>query len=172
MQAIARLSQFVGKTFAIWVLLFAILAFFFPPQFRWIAPYIVPLLGIIMFGMGLTLTPPDFALIAKRPIPVVLGVIAQFVIMPLLGLLISMALGLPPARLEYARAGDDLEKFLADVALGGEVDTWDPRAERYDEVVEKANEHMVTLQVSHDITGASAEVALKALLDLQEEMLR
>jgi superfamily I DNA/RNA helicase len=28
------------------------------------------------------------------------------------------------------RAGDDLEKFLADVALGGEVDTWDPRAER------------------------------------------
>lgn len=44
--------------------------------------------------------------------------------------------------------------------------------ERYDEVVEKANEHMVTLQVSHDITGASAEVALKALLDLQEEMLR
>jgi DNA helicase-2/ATP-dependent DNA helicase PcrA len=28
------------------------------------------------------------------------------------------------------RAGDDVEKFLADVALGGEVDTWDPRAER------------------------------------------
>jgi superfamily I DNA/RNA helicase len=28
------------------------------------------------------------------------------------------------------RAGDDLERFLADVALGGEVDTWDPRAER------------------------------------------
>jgi len=29
-----------------------------------------------------------------------------------------------------ARAGDDLERFLADAALGGEVDTWDPRAER------------------------------------------
>jgi DNA helicase II / ATP-dependent DNA helicase PcrA len=29
-----------------------------------------------------------------------------------------------------ARSGDDLERFLADVALGGEVDTWDPRAER------------------------------------------
>jgi hypothetical protein len=53
MQAIARLSQFVGKTFAIWTLLFAVLAFFAPDYFKWIGPYIVPLLGIIMFGMGL-----------------------------------------------------------------------------------------------------------------------
>lgn len=44
--------------------------------------------------------------------------------------------------------------------------------ERYDDVIEKANEHMTTLQVSHDITGAAAEVALQALLDLQEEMLK
>lgn len=43
---------------------------------------------------------------------------------------------------------------------------------RYDEVVAKANEHMVTLQISHDITGAAAEVALDALIDLQEEMLK
>ncbi|HEV7518011.1 MAG TPA: 3'-5' exonuclease, partial [Thermoanaerobaculia bacterium] len=28
------------------------------------------------------------------------------------------------------RAGDDLERLLAEVALGGEIDTWDPRAER------------------------------------------
>ena len=56
MQAIARLSQFVGKTFALWVLLFAVLAFYAPAQFKWIGPYIVPLLGIIMFGMGLTLS--------------------------------------------------------------------------------------------------------------------
>lgn len=54
MQIIARLSRFVGSTFALWVLLFAVLAFFAPAQFRWIGPYIVPLLGIIMFGMGLT----------------------------------------------------------------------------------------------------------------------
>ena len=41
-------------------------------------------LGIIMFGMGLTLTPPDFALVVKRPLPVLIGVVAQFVIMPAL----------------------------------------------------------------------------------------
>ena len=42
MQAIARLSAFVGETFAFWVLLFAVLAFYLPNQFSWIAPYIVP----------------------------------------------------------------------------------------------------------------------------------
>ncbi len=56
-----------------------------------------PLLGVIMFGMGLTFTPVDFALIGKRPVPIIIGVASQFVIMPLLGWVISLALGLPPA---------------------------------------------------------------------------
>lgn len=42
---------------------------------------------------------------------------------------------------------------------------------RYDEVMTKAHEHMVTLQVSQDVTGAAAEIALNSLLALQEEML-
>lgn len=96
MQAIARLSSFVGKTFAVWVLLFAILAFFSPDHFRWIAPYIVPLLGIIMFGMGLTLSKNDFAEVFKRPGTVMIGVLGQFVIMPGLAWLLSTALQLPP----------------------------------------------------------------------------
>lgn len=50
-----------------------------------------------MFGMGLTLTPPDLAVIAKHPVPVLIGVVAQYAIMPLLGWLIAAALGLPPA---------------------------------------------------------------------------
>lgn len=96
MQAIARLSAFVGKTFAIWVLLFAVLAFIVPEQFSWIAPYIVPLLGIIMFGMGLTLSKNDFAEVLKRPRLVLMGVFAQFIIMPGLAWLLSTALQLPP----------------------------------------------------------------------------
>ncbi|WP_353152513.1 bile acid:sodium symporter family protein [Pollutimonas bauzanensis] len=96
MQAIARLSQFVGKTFAIWVLLFAILAFFAPEQFRGIGPYIVPLLGIIMFGMGLTLSKSDFAEVFKRPGDVLIGVLGQFIIMPGIAWGLSTALQLPP----------------------------------------------------------------------------
>ncbi|GAB5080419.1 bile acid:sodium symporter family protein [Arthrobacter sp. AD-310] len=68
-----------------------------PSAFTGLAPWINPLLGIIMFGMGLTLTPPDFATIARRPVPVLIGVVAQYAIMPFLGWLISVALGLPPA---------------------------------------------------------------------------
>lgn len=73
------------------------IALFMPTAFTGLAPAINPLLGVIMFGMGLTLTPPDFAIIAKRPIPVVIGVVAQYLVMPLLGLLVALVLGLPAA---------------------------------------------------------------------------
>lgn len=54
-------------------------------------------LGIIMFGMGLTLTLPDFALVARRPVPVVMGVIAQYVIMPGVAWILTKAFQLDPA---------------------------------------------------------------------------
>lgn len=57
--------------------------------------WVNPLLGVVMFGMGLTLKPVDFALVAKRPLPVILGVIAQYVIMPLTALLVVWVLQLP-----------------------------------------------------------------------------
>lgn len=49
-----------------------------------------------MFFMGITLTPPDFVRIAKRPWVVLLGTVAQFVVMPLAGWAIAHALALPP----------------------------------------------------------------------------
>ncbi|MCJ7859367.1 bile acid:sodium symporter family protein [Corynebacterium kalidii] len=55
------------------------------------------LLGLIMFGMGLTLQPRDFVLVAKRPLPVLVGVVAQFAVMPLAALLVVWVLGLPSA---------------------------------------------------------------------------
>jgi bile acid:Na+ symporter, BASS family len=84
MRALERVSSFIGNTFAVWVLLFAILSFFIPSGFTWIASFITPLLGIIMFGMGLTLSTKDFKEAFKRPKEVAIGVIGQFTIMPLL----------------------------------------------------------------------------------------
>ena len=49
-----------------------------------------------MFGMGLTLTLPDFGLIIKRPLPVLVGVVAQYLIMPLVRL--DPVLRVPPSR--------------------------------------------------------------------------
>ncbi|MCQ9616571.1 bile acid:sodium symporter family protein [Paenalcaligenes niemegkensis] len=96
MQALARLSRFVGNTFAIWVLLFAILAFYMPDQYTWLGAYIVPLLGLIMFGMGLTISKSDFAEVFKRPVNVLIGVLGQFIIMPALAWLLATMLNLPP----------------------------------------------------------------------------
>ncbi|MGO2052483.1 bile acid:sodium symporter family protein [Glutamicibacter sp. 287] len=83
--------------FPLLVLAGGALALLTPETFSGFSKLINPLLMVIMFGMGLTLTLPDFALVVRRPLPVLLGVIAQFIIMPLLGLGIAMALALPPA---------------------------------------------------------------------------
>lgn len=96
MKAVASFSAFVGRTFAIWVILFAVLGFFFPDTFKQIAPYIVTLLAIIMFGMGLTISPADFREVVRRPFDVAIGVLAQFIIMPLLAVLLTMIIPMPP----------------------------------------------------------------------------
>ncbi|MEZ2657718.1 bile acid:sodium symporter family protein [Aneurinibacillus aneurinilyticus] len=96
MRTLERISKFVGDTFAIWVLLFAVLAFSMPDYFAWLAKYTVPLLGIIMFGMGLTLSTNDFKEVFRRPKDVLIGVIGQFLIMPLLAFGLAKGLNLPP----------------------------------------------------------------------------
>lgn len=96
MKAIASLSAFVGKTFALWVILFAVLGFVLPDTFKQLTPYIVTLLGIIMFGMGLTLSLDDFREVARRPVDVAIGVAAQFLIMPLIAVILTMIIPMSP----------------------------------------------------------------------------
>jgi BASS family bile acid:Na+ symporter len=95
-KALSSLSAFVGKTFAIWVIIFAVLGYVFPDIFKQVAPYIVTLLGIIMFGMGLTISVDDFREVVKRPYEVGIGVIAQFLIMPLLAVLLTKIIPMSP----------------------------------------------------------------------------
>lgn len=96
MKSFAAFSAFMGRTFAFWVILFALLGFFFPATFKQFVPYVVPLLGIIMFGMGLTLSLADFRELMRRPFEVAIGVIAQFVIMPGLAVLLTKIIPMPP----------------------------------------------------------------------------
>jgi bile acid:Na+ symporter, BASS family len=57
---------------------------------------IVPLIQIITFGMGTTLSAADFARVFKMPWPVLIGLILHFLIMPLVGFSIAMLLGFEP----------------------------------------------------------------------------
>lgn len=96
MKMLAAFSAFVGKTFAVWVLLFAVLGFIFPEVFKLFAPYIVILLGIIMFGMGLTLSLDDFSEVVRRPLDVGIGVVSQFLFMPLLAVALTKIIPMSP----------------------------------------------------------------------------
>ena len=67
MAGFQKVSQFIQKTFALWVLLAAVAAFVWPTGFKWIGPWITWLLGIVMFGMGITLSTADFREVARHP---------------------------------------------------------------------------------------------------------
>lgn len=96
MKTLEKISRFAGNTFAIWVILFAVLSLIVPEGFTWIAPYVSLLLGIIMFGMGLTLTLDDFKGVLKAPISVLVAVAAQYIIMPLVAFGLAIMFQLPP----------------------------------------------------------------------------
>ena len=96
MKLLQSVSAFAGKYFAVWVILAALLAFFLPEAFIGFGAYITILLGVVMFGMGLTLKPVDFKIIFKSPLPVIIGVAAQFLIMPFAAFGIAYLLKLPP----------------------------------------------------------------------------
>lgn len=96
MEALSRFSRFVGQTFALWAGLFAGIAFAAPETFKWVLPHIPLLLGIVMFGMGLTLSPADFKILGRHPKAVLAGVVAQFVIMPLTAYALAVGFNLPP----------------------------------------------------------------------------
>ena len=50
MKYLVKVSQFVNKTFALWVIIFGILGFIFPEIFKLVGPYVPVLLGVVMFG--------------------------------------------------------------------------------------------------------------------------
>ncbi|MQX51769.1 bile acid:sodium symporter family protein [Alcanivorax sediminis] len=88
---IQRLTQL----FPLWALLFSLLAWWQPQWLVGGKPAIVPLLMLIMFGMGLSLTWADFQGVLKRPALIGLGVVLQYALMPLLAFLIGSAMQLP-----------------------------------------------------------------------------
>lgn len=95
MEVLNAFSRFVGQTFALWAALFAGIAFAVPETFKWVLPHIPLLLGVVMFGMGLTLAPADFKILGRHPKAVLAGVAAQFVIMPLTAYALAVAFKLP-----------------------------------------------------------------------------
>lgn len=93
---IKSLVRFTTKYMSVGVVLIGIFSIFFPSVMKPFAPRIPLLLGIIMFGMGMSLTPRDFQNVFKQPKIVALGTLLQFVIMPAAAFLLITVFQLPP----------------------------------------------------------------------------
>lgn len=90
-----------GVAFTVWVLAFVAASMFYPAAFgKWfgvdLKVLIVPLIQIIMFGMGTTLSVRDFTRVLAMPWPVFIGMALQFSVMPLVGLTIATVFGFQP----------------------------------------------------------------------------
>ncbi|MCH9698308.1 MAG: bile acid:sodium symporter family protein [Gammaproteobacteria bacterium] len=90
------MCQRFTHAFPVWVIGAGILAVIYPPALTWFkGPFITYGLGVIMLGMGLTLTADDFKRILIYPKWILLGVVLQYTVMPFTGLAMATIFDLP-----------------------------------------------------------------------------
>ena len=98
LQFLIFLSRQLAQHASLFVTAIAILTFFVPDLFLWVRGTTqTVILGIIMLTMGLTLTTQDFRILAKRPLDILIGACAQFIIMPCVAYLLVHVFRLEPA---------------------------------------------------------------------------
>ena len=91
-----KICNFITRNMGIMVLAAALLSLCFPQILGSISTNAInPLLGLIMFGMGLTLSADDFKVVLRRPVDMLIGCLAQFTIMPFLAWSLVKIFSLP-----------------------------------------------------------------------------
>jgi len=88
-------------SYTIWIFAAVTVSLNYPQSFRQVGDFelqraIVPLLQIIMFGMGSQLSIKNFADVIRMPRGVIVGIACQFTIMPAVGIGVATAFGFPP----------------------------------------------------------------------------
>ena len=90
-----KFVDWFNNLYAVWLVGLAVIAFIWPQTMLWFdKPWIFWSLAASMLGMGLTLSLDDFRRVAKMPSWVVLGLGAQYTLMPLIGWLVVTVLQL------------------------------------------------------------------------------
>ncbi len=91
-----KILKVYTKFFAVWVILFGVVAYIFPKPFVALRPGMDWFFALTMFGIGAVLDVEDFKRIAKKPTVVLIGSAAQFIIMPLGAFALAKLFRLPP----------------------------------------------------------------------------
>jgi BASS family bile acid:Na+ symporter len=94
-------SQLKGYSYPLMIFGAVTMAMYYPQYFVELNGFkfsslIIPLIQIIMFGMGTSMSVQDFVAVGKTPRAVLIGVGAQFMVMPGLGFLLATVSGLDP----------------------------------------------------------------------------
>lgn len=93
---VKRITAVITRLLPVWVVLAGAAGYAHPPALTWLNGRIEWLFAATMLGIGAVLTPRDFSPIIRKPHLALLGTLAQFSVMPLLGFMIGRALRLPP----------------------------------------------------------------------------
>lgn len=97
LKVIRAVTRFLSTYTSLFVIACAVVAFFVPVTFAWVHGNVSSvILGIIMLSMGLTLRIEDFKNLAKRPLDICAGALAQYTIMPLVAFCLTKIFGLDP----------------------------------------------------------------------------
>lgn len=90
-----------GLSYTVFIMAAVSLAMYYPQYFKTIGTFklsalIVPLLQVIMFGMGTELSLKDFANVLRMPKGVIVGLICHYTIMPMVGFSVARLFSFPP----------------------------------------------------------------------------
>jgi BASS family bile acid:Na+ symporter len=91
-----RILSFYTKYFAVWVIMFGLVAYLVPGPFVVLRDYNKLFFALTMFGIGAVLQVEDFKRILEKPVIVLIGCCAQFSIMPVGAFLLTKAFGFGP----------------------------------------------------------------------------
>ncbi|WP_372948572.1 bile acid:sodium symporter family protein [Mariniphaga sp.] len=99
--AVRGFETFRGFSYSLWIFTAVTVSMYYPRYFLAVGDFelkllIVPLLQIIMFGMGSQMSLKDFAGVVKMPKGVIAGIICQFTIMPIVGISVATMFNFPP----------------------------------------------------------------------------
>ena len=93
---IVKIFDWFTRLLPLWVVLCGILAYFHPVVFIPFKSYMELAFALTMLGIGLVLNYEEFIPVFRKPQMVILGILAQFAIMPALGFFIAKLFNFPP----------------------------------------------------------------------------
>lgn len=96
MNQVKRICNFMSNNIAVLIIIFSLIAFFYPAGFSWATNYTELFLGAAMFGMGLTIKANDFRVVFTRPKELFTGCVLQYTVMPAAAFVLAKVFQLPP----------------------------------------------------------------------------